>query len=285
MKHVRREGPVELLFNHEEVQAMMRHVSVLVLVGVLLAAGPVAERSDIEAAGYCTTVQSSGAGETLFATCITDTGNVRMFESPAGVDSFEATNSGDSYAICDRESGGNVYARAWSRWGTAESNFSYPTTHSATGNVRKTADGRYTLTQSFVRDATEQQLIVTMTLRNNGPGPVTDVTIQRIADINAGGTTNFDRFLRSTESIAALDVNPTNGGNGKGMIMSAATPELNHGTTISSYSDYMASAGSCNHPYWHNNAPPGDYVGIIEFYFGELAAGKAKTAKIVYRRF
>jgi hypothetical protein len=150
-------------------------------------------------------------------------------------------------------------------------------------NVRKTADGRYTLTQSFVRDATERQLIISMTLKNNGPGPVTKVWLQRSADINAGGSTAFDVFLRSRDSVAAV-----NGvGQATGMVMSVLTPEVSHSTFVLRYSDfdsysvhdcYLSSPDPIPNP-----TPLGDYVGTILFYLGDLAAGHAKTAKIVYR--
>jgi hypothetical protein len=270
--------------HEKEIQAMLRRASVFALVGIMLAAAPAAERFDAEASGSCATTQTSGTLATIFSTCVTDTGNVRKFETLDGLfDNFAAPNSGDSYTICDKETGGPGLSRAWSRWGVEEANFSYPTTHTAQTNVRKTADGRYTLTQSFVRDAAEKQLIVSMTLRNNGPGPVTSVWIQRSADINAGGTTSSDVFLASRDSIAALNVvgQPT------GMVMTVLTPEVTHATRVMPYSDFDPyRVQDCSlyspHPV-ANPSPQGDYVGTILFNLGDLAAGQAKTVKIVYR--
>jgi hypothetical protein len=267
---------------------MIRRVAVFALVGIVLAVVPAAVRSDAEASGSCTSTETSGTGAQLFATCVTDTGNVRKFVTPAGVDSFAAAGSGDSYSICDSETGGSSSARAWSRWGVDESNFSYPITHAPTVNVRKTADGRYTLTQTFVRDVTERQLVITMTLRNNGPGPVGGVTLQRAADINAGGTPSSDIFFSSYDSISAVDFNVSAGpGYGQGMMMSVLTPEIRHSTSVASYSNFNAiDFDSCSTRFSPENpSPPGDYVGVIRFLFDNIAAGESKTVKIVYQRF
>src|SRR5262245_9518686 len=221
---------------------MMRRAAVLTLVGIMLAAAPAAERFDAEASGNCTTIETSGTGVAFFATCVTDTGNVRKFETVSGIDHFAAPNSGDSYTICDNESG-HTGSRAWSRWGVEEFNFSYPTTHAPHANVRKTADGRYTLTQTFVRDATQKQLTVRMTLRNNGPGPVTGVHLQRAADINASGTTSSDVFLKSNDSIAAIDA-----GTERGMLMSGlVSPDVSYYATVRPYGVFDANdVDRCN---------------------------------------
>ena len=124
-----------------------------------------------------------------------------------------------------------------------------------------------------------------MTLRNNGPGPVRGVTLQRAADINAGGTPGTDVFFRSTDSVAAADF--SFGVGGRGMMMSVLTPEILHQTSVGFYSNFNSiDFDSCAVRFpLENPSPPGDHVGAIHFYFGDLAAGEAKTAKIVYQRF
>lgn len=127
------------------------------------------ERLELEST-TCLSTQTSGAGEKLFETCVTESGNVAKFVTPNNVDHLNI----DGYAICDDAHGGLFGAVAYNALGT-DVDFSFPTVHSSTSNVRKTADGRYTLTQSFSRDLTERQLLITMTLKNNGLGSVTGV--------------------------------------------------------------------------------------------------------------
>jgi hypothetical protein len=244
----------------------------------------VASALPVSADDTCPTTQTSGSGEKLFTTCITETGNVEKFITPAGVDNLVI----DSYIICDAESGGPGQARAYSRGSPfLESNFAFPTSHSASKNVRTTDDGRYSLTQSYVRDILERQLIITMTLRNNGPGPVTDVQLLRVADIHAGES--FANFVFvSKDSVAAV------GSGARGMMMGVLTPEIQHLAYANTFSQFVAdryrdclvqTAGTQITGEGDLVLLLGDYVGAIQFYLGTIGAGAAKTVKLFYQRF
>jgi hypothetical protein len=117
-----------------------------------------------------------------------------------------------------------------------------------------------------------------MTLKNLGPGQVTNVMLQRAADINAGaGTDNV--FLQSDDSVAM--VNPSNG---KGMMLGVLTPEISHDTFVRTSNAFsLTDFARCDAP--PTPVPDTDRVGIIRFNLGTIAAGASRTVKLMYRRF
>jgi hypothetical protein len=261
---------------------MIIRALVLALVAIVITLSPAAaQKEGGNESSTCISTQTSGSGEALFATCVTNTGNVTKFVTPSGVSNLH----GDSYAICDQETGaGMSLARAYSREGNIELNFAAPSSHTTTSNVRKTADGRYTLTQSFARDAPEKQLVITMTLKNNGPGPVTNVRIARFVDIDAGGNAIGDVFSKSLDSVTGVEATP---GQEHGMMVGVLTPEISHVTQIVSYSDFSTA----EYKYCAPTAPyaspttDGDWVAFVRFDLGTMAAGASRTVKLFYRRF
>ncbi len=94
-----------------------------------------ADKEAVDESLNCLGTQTSGSGEKLFQTCVSDTGSVPLFRTRQGGGDNIAS---DGYMICDDASGGYYVARAWSR-GYIESNFSFPTTKTSTSNVRTTA--------------------------------------------------------------------------------------------------------------------------------------------------
>jgi hypothetical protein len=255
---------------------ILRGVLAAFLATAATAAPGAAAKSEYESSA-CVSTQTSGSGDKLFATCVTDTGNVGKFITPSGVENLNI----DSYVICDDETGGVFGSRAYNKLGHTEANLAPPTTRTATSNVRKTADGRYLLTQAYSRDATERQLIVTITLKNLGPGPVSGVFFQRVADMDAGGSTG-NVFVETNDTVAAY--NPATG---EGMMMGVLTSELAHVTFVKPYADYNANgfddctaSGAAATP-----TTSGDWVGAVRFFMGDMAAGAARTVKIFYQRF
>src|SRR5262245_26117849 len=57
---------------------------------------------EVLASTTCLGTQTSGAGDKLFATCVTESGNVAKFVTPSNMDHLNI----DGYAICDDTSGG-----------------------------------------------------------------------------------------------------------------------------------------------------------------------------------
>lgn len=265
---------------------MTIRVTVLSLLMVLAAVPAAAEKSGNESLSCVgNKTQKSGSGETFFETCVSDTGSVPIFRTRAGGPDHI---SSDGYMICDSATGGPDTARAWSRGGT-ESNFSSPTSKTATSNVRTTADGRYRLTQSFTRDAVEKQMIITMTLKNLGPGAMSRVWLQRYIDADADGV-SANIYMKGQDSILA-----TSGHDNYGLVMGVLTPDVSHETAVSTYSDFNTyEHDDCFADFieWCPACPPlstptssGDYVGYIRFNLGPLAAGASETVKIYYRKF
>jgi hypothetical protein len=255
----------------------------LAFLALIITLGPAtAQKDGGDESSACISTQTSGSGQTLFSTCVTNTGNVAKFITPSGVSNIYA----DSYAICDAETdAGMALARAYSRIGDTEFNFLAPSSHTTTSNVRKTADGRYTLTQSFARDAPEKQLVITITLKNNGPGSVTNVRLTRYVDIDANNTPSNDTFFNSADSIVGVDGTLDSE---RGMMVGVLTPEISHTVRIVSFTDF---SNSQEYKYCSPAAPYpsptslGDWLGFVRFNLGTMAAGTSKTVKLFYRRF
>jgi hypothetical protein len=266
---------------------------VLSLLVVGLVATPVAAEKDGDESLNCLNnkTQKSGSGENFFETCVSDTGSVPIFRTRQGSGDNIAS---DGYMICDSATGGPETGRAWSRGGS-EANFSFPTTRTSTSNVRTTADGRYRLSQTFTRDAVDKQMVITMTLKNQGPGGMSNVWLQRYTDADAHGSTS-NIYLKGQDSIVATD-----GDDGRGLVMGVLSAEVPHETAVSSYArfntgdplpgavehddcfaDFVEACPACPPP--STPTSPGDYVGYIRFNLGSLAAGASKTVKIYYRK-
>lgn len=257
----------------------MMLLSLLAMVALSMGSAA-ADKEAVDESLNCLGTQTSGSGEKLFQTCVSDTGSVPLFRTRQGGGDNIAS---DGYMICDDASGGYQVARAWSR-GSTESNFSFPTTRTSTSNVRTTADGRYRLTQNFARDTVEKDMVITMTLKNLGPGTATHVWLTRYVDIDADGNAGGNIFFRTIESVAAMPPWP---GGERGMLVGMLTPEIPHAVKVTTYTVFDSTGFDSCVPFPATETPTsqGDYVAYISFDLGNLAVGAAKTVKIYYRRF
>jgi len=119
----------------------------------------------------CVFTFTSGAKNTFLKYCVTATGNVTVFESPAGHEHIAVGADGEGYGICGITSGVAYldYAERGDsqNWGPAT-----VVSHNSTSVTiaRTTSDGLWTFTQTFTQIAVagkSPSLRIAMTLRNN----------------------------------------------------------------------------------------------------------------------
>src|SRR5262245_54966557 len=115
--------------------------------------------------------------------CLSSQGNLIRFESPAG---FVHLSLIEGYALCS----GDPYqpARAVTS-GPVEAGFNPAAISQPNGSntlpltvTRATTDGAFRLQQTFARDSVEQDVTITMVLKNISPAPIADVFLTRFFD-------------------------------------------------------------------------------------------------------
>jgi hypothetical protein len=151
----------------------------------------------------CSSSYSSGPLNTFTRYCLSANGNIVQFDSPSG---FEYINNGDlmeGYGFCDVTPNVAYYDYASidsGNWGATT-----VTTTNATTQVfvRNTADGlwqlKQTITQIKATPSGPGSVKITMALKNLS-AIARDVTLLRVANVDAGATTISDEFVSSFNS-------------------------------------------------------------------------------------
>jgi hypothetical protein len=130
--------------------------------------------------------------------CTTQNGNVAQFQNPD--DSFtQLYQGGEGYGVCDLTNNADVRYYDWGAYGDSGNWQNANITQPNGANTfpltitRTTSDGVFTLKQVFSRNTTTPALKITMTLTNNS-AVSRNVVLKRLADIDADGETNKNRF-------------------------------------------------------------------------------------------
>ena len=160
-------------------------------------------RTDAPDTSSCSFSYSSGPLPTFTGYCLSANGNVVQFDSPSG---FEFINNGDlmeGYGICDVNPNVAYYDYASTdsgNWGSTVATTPNPTTAQF---VRSTLDGFWQLTQTIKQvkaNATGPGSVkITMALKNLSTMS-RNVTLLRIANVNAGPVPTNDEFVSSFNS-------------------------------------------------------------------------------------
>jgi len=210
-----------------------------------------------------------GSGANTFNTCVSDTGNVVIFNNGGG----EVINLGsvmEGYIVC--ADSGNYFDTISASSGWNAPTISTPGVLPITIN-RSTSDGRFLLTQKYAKDNTEHDLTITMTLKATG-GARTNVRLVRAVDIDVDENVSgsfVDLFDRSVNAVWARQT--------RGFSMTAETFATPHATTIR---PFAGSPTTCD---LGTDATPQTYdgYGAIQYNLGGMNSNAAKTVKIVYR--
>jgi hypothetical protein len=175
----------------------------------------------------CTfTFTSGGTASTKYLQyCVTGNGNIVEFQSPLGTEHIRVGTVGDGYALCDLSAAtGEVGYHDYAGFGDVDTGTGWgaPTTVSQTATMvkiaRSTADGLFTLTQTFTQSPSDASVRVAMAIKNNTSISKT-IWLTRFTDIDAGGSTSniMDGTL---ESVWGYNASET----GSGLQISLAVP-------------------------------------------------------------
>jgi hypothetical protein len=213
----------------------------------------------------CSYTFTTGSGPTYLQSCVTTSGNVQEFQSPAGIQNIYSNTEG--YGFCD----GNTQVRYYD-WGPGygdSGNWLAPVTlsHTATSVKiqRTTSDGVWTLTQTFTQSAPNVNLKVSMALKNNSAVART-AFLSRWVDVDAGGQTanSFDSTYPSVFGYVQSRY---------GLAMRTA-PVVN----VNTYVTTVAALDPCNFaPTLVAQPANGDYAILLAHLFPGIAKGATVT--------
>src|SRR5215469_3234426 len=155
--------------------------------------------------------------------CITVNGNIAEFQSPLGAEHIRVGTVGDGYALCDFGTG-EVGYHDYAGFGDVDTGtgWSAPVLQTQTATTakiaRSTADGLWTLTQTFTQSASDASVRVTMAIKNNS-NISRSIWLTRFTDIDANNSTS-NIMDGTVESVWGYSASET----GAGLQISLATP-------------------------------------------------------------
>jgi hypothetical protein len=229
---------------------------------------------------------TSGSGDTLFKFTLSSHGNIIRLESPAGFEHLASGSVGEGYVVSMNTASGVVRyfdagfsegagctgnVRSWS-----PTVFETGATANGTTLVRDTCDGAWRLTQTFLRNVTNHEITVTMTLKNLTTFNYTGVTLGRYFDGDLDNDNSDDRFSRTYDAVAGQDSTFDN------LSLTALTFNLPHDTAIHTFAAWdpsVATQASVASP-----TGAGDFVGRVSYSLGTINASAQKIVKVLYKR-
>ena len=233
-------------------------------------------------AGGCA---QAGTLDAYFKTCTTNWGTLSEITSPFGEDMLAL----EGYALCSLDGTKAVETGHGVGFG-----FGTPTTSTPTSNVRKTLDGKFQITQTFLRDAVEKEIIITVTIRNISTAAIQGVSFSRFfdADIYIGGghdyagTTRRSVFIWNKEDDIAPAGYSYNPEKDRGLELTARTYTFPSQAQLVSYGSFNPLMDECLlkfPPDIIQPVSPNDWTGRLSYAIGTIAAGASKIVKFVYR--
>jgi hypothetical protein len=226
---------------------------------------------------------SSGAGLGLFKWTISSHGNIIDLESPAG---FSHLDDAEGYVVSMNTSigviryydagfveasgcSGNI--RSWS-----SNVFESGVNPNGTTLTRSTCDGAWQLAQTFTMNAINQELTVTMTLKNTSGFNYTGVQLSRYFDGNIDNDYSDDVFSRTFDSVEGRDSTIDL------LSLTAISFNIAHTTAIHTFTGWdtsLATQASLASP-----TATGDYVGRVTYSLGTINNNTQKIVKVLYKR-
>lgn len=160
--------------------------------------------------------------------CVSVNGNIVEFQSPSGVEHISVGTVGDGYAICDVSGSVGVGYHDYADFGDSDTAGGWQApvllsqTSTAVKIARTTADGLWTLTQTFTESATDSSVKVAMAVKNNTLIS-RNIFLTRFTDIDAFFTAT--NILDGTQNTAfGYDASQV----GRGLQISLAVPNSFH---------------------------------------------------------
>jgi hypothetical protein len=228
-----------------------------------------------------------GSGPTGFKYAVSAHGNVVNIESPiyAGAP-FQHLFGDEGYALSVSTSIGTITywdagsfeatgcsgtSRSWSATVT-ESGFNA----NGTTLTRSTCDGAFQLVQTFVRNTVNQELTITMTVKNTSGFNYPNTQLSRYFDGDIDRDFGDDVYSRTIDSVYGQDASLDN------LMLTALTFNINHTTAVHTSAGWNAAVTT-----QASVATPtaaGDYVGRVTYNLGTVNNNTQKIVKVMYKR-
>jgi hypothetical protein len=234
----------------------------------------------------CQSTLTSGSTANYMQACVLQNGNIVAFRSPAAVEDLQA-GVAEGYAICDTSVGGSEYydfggfgdSTAWSNSVITQPGGANTLPLTVT---RGTADGLWTLTQTFSRNTGTPSITVAMKLTNNSISSRSPILL-RYSDIDAHSTTTnrFDYTQNSAWGyVAPICVGLTCAGD-FGLALATVPTTVIHEAYVQ---DVPTAPNACSTGTNVAQTPfSGDGSVFLQFSFQNIPKNGSKTVSIIYR--
>lgn len=231
---------------------------------------------------------ASGTGANRLSVKVSNHGNLLSFESPASQEAVFDGNEG--YVVC---TGGGATVHGHDT-GAVEGEFGSPKFSQPTAGAfpltvtRNTTDGKFQLKQVWSRpDATEKEVILTMTLTNRSGATLNGATLTRTGDFDVGASPT-DRGALTGDSVWQWDDHNASDSTPVGLMIKTLTLGVPHGTRVdirTFWSDPVSpTRDDCFGTSENTPTAEGDWAMRMIYLLGNLGAGKSKTVKLSYQR-
>jgi hypothetical protein len=230
---------------------------------------------------------TSGSGESKFAFCITDHGNVQNLEFPA---TFKHISNKEGYVACTEVNtphgfDAGVAEDGWGPAVAAQPNGPHTFPLSIT---RDSTDGVMQLKQTFEwESARKDGILITMTLKNISAADLSKVVLSRYFDGDINSTPNDDAYRAGYESVWAYEDQSNITRALRLTSVSYATPHASFAEIYTRWNPNGTGGQSARRCFPTLIAQPStahDYVGRIVYYLETIKAGQSKTVKVTYGR-
>ncbi len=223
----------------------------------------------------CTHLFNKGTGSAQLLYCVNAHGNMMSFIGGAGAEHIRFATLIDGYTVCSAAGlhGYDAGDGGESAWGANV--LLSPATSTGVAYARTTADGKVRVEHSFKMDSAEGDVSVTVKVVNASTATLTGVTYKRVSDFDAV-LTSSNLWTRSLDEVEALSTTAAP----KGISLNAITFNTAHDTSIGT----TANVADCVMPATAANGVVADHVAYVRYMLGNLAPGKSKTVKFLYKR-
>jgi hypothetical protein len=268
------------------------------LLAVFVSASPALAQQDaasVRSVDDCYTTLKSGSGGHYTRVCISSSGNITAYESPAGVEHIRVLDPLEGYRVCRGDGWAPMYDSGSQEYGFDESSSGisiYQPNGRNTLPLRITRSGfnRLQVSQEFfftklAYGPADLRIVVKVT--NRGTQTIDNVWIQRFFDADVNGDIQDDRAYATGSTVAITDPN----GTARGLSLSAGILDKSHWTDASFYQTILrhAESGESTECVPHADYPrteqgPADLMGLVNYSVGSVGPGLTRTVAFIYRR-
>ena len=245
----------------------------------------------------CHTMLRTGSGVTYTKVCISSTGNVTSYESPAGVEHIRVRDPLEGYRVCRADDWSPLWDSGVDDAGAQETIIHQPNgANTLPLRITRIGFGGLKLVQDFsftTRAYGPAELTVQMKVYNTGQVTLPHVMVQRFFDADINGTLPNHAFVRASTAAVLIP-----GGDGRvqpgarGLSLSAGILDKPHWANEGLYESlllYIESGepSDCNAGAveFGGSAQPSDKLGVVTYGVGDILPGRVKTVSFIYRRF